>query len=400
MSEHDTGTSPAHCENCETALQGHYCHVCGQRAHNPLHHFSHAVEEVFESFWHLDGRIFSTMRDLLIPGRLAINYLAGHRMRYIPPLRLFLVLTLVTFFIAHFTFSFDKNSIQFDDMNNSTDSLRTAKTPAEVERARETLLKELRQNEVDANSPVASIAIDATRAAVERRAKIRLHELESAGNTNASTRPTPTANTATPPGDVSTSTPHDAEAGAPIKLTFGDADWDPARDKANIPWLPDFVNRWLTTEARRGSANFKRLRDDPAALTDAWLRAVPTTLFVLVPVFALLLKVFYFFARRGYLEHLVVALYSHAWLMLAMLILFLAQGASGASGATWVTVISSVVGALITLWIPIYLFIMQKRVYRQGWLLTIIKYFVLGFIYFILLSLAIGASLMIGLVKM
>ena len=55
---------PAACENCATVLSGDYCHVCGQRTHSPLRHFGHAVEEVLESFWHLDGRIFRTLRDL------------------------------------------------------------------------------------------------------------------------------------------------------------------------------------------------------------------------------------------------------------------------------------------------------------------------------------------------
>ena len=55
------------CDNCQAALQGHYCHHCGQSAHNPLKHVGHAIEEVFESFWHLDGRIFRTLRRLLAP---------------------------------------------------------------------------------------------------------------------------------------------------------------------------------------------------------------------------------------------------------------------------------------------------------------------------------------------
>ena len=71
MTDHDGHASPVACENCGSTLQGHYCHVCGQRVHNPLRNFRHAVEEVFESFWHLDGRIFRTLRDLTVPGRVA-----------------------------------------------------------------------------------------------------------------------------------------------------------------------------------------------------------------------------------------------------------------------------------------------------------------------------------------
>ena len=121
------------------ALQGGYCHVCGQRAHNPLHSFSHAIEEVFESLWHLDGRIFRTMRDLLVPGRVAVNYLAGHRVRYIAPLRIFIVLTLLTFFVAHFTIDF--NNVNFEQGRTA---ISDAKTVPEVIRLRDAALKDLR----------------------------------------------------------------------------------------------------------------------------------------------------------------------------------------------------------------------------------------------------------------
>ena len=50
---------PTHCENCGAPLQGHYCHDCGQSVVNPVRHAAHVMEEVFEAFWHLDGRIFA-----------------------------------------------------------------------------------------------------------------------------------------------------------------------------------------------------------------------------------------------------------------------------------------------------------------------------------------------------
>src|SRR5690606_39244399 len=81
-------------------LHGEYCHLCGQHAHNPVRSFAHAVEEVFESFWHLDGRIFRTVRRLLAPGRLAEDYLHGRRAPYVAPMRLFVVLCVLTFFVG------------------------------------------------------------------------------------------------------------------------------------------------------------------------------------------------------------------------------------------------------------------------------------------------------------
>ena len=64
-----------------------------------------------------------------------------------------------------------------------------------------------------------------------------------------------------------------------------------------------------------------------------------------------------------------------------------------ASGFGWIE-------GLLILWMPIYLLIMQKRVYAQGWPMTLLKYWLLGTCYTILLSFAIAASMAIGLVAM
>src|SRR5690606_41731893 len=54
----------------------------------------------------------------------------------------------------------------------------------------------------------------------------------------------------------------------------------------------------------------------------AFLGGMPTALFLLMPVFALLLKLAWTGSGLAYLEHLVVALYSHCWLMLVLLASF------------------------------------------------------------------------------
>jgi hypothetical protein len=61
----------------------------------------------------------------------------------------------------------------------------------------------------------------------------------------------------------------------------------------------------------------------PGLLAKAFLASVPSALFVLVPLFALLLRVLYLGSGRVYLEHLVVALYSHAFLCMGLLVVLL-----------------------------------------------------------------------------
>ena len=89
------------CPECETPLTGKYCHECGEKppdAHDLTlkHFFHHGLHE----FTHLDSKIFRTLRALVFkPGTLTAEYLAGRRNRYVLPLRLFVVLFAVNFFL-------------------------------------------------------------------------------------------------------------------------------------------------------------------------------------------------------------------------------------------------------------------------------------------------------------
>ena len=143
----------------------------------------------------------------------------------------------------------------------------------------------------------------------------------------------------------------------------------------------------------RTMRNWERLADDPRAITAFLFGAAPATLFVLVPLFAVLLRIAYFFTRRPYLEHVVIALYSHAWLMLALLLVFCTSALGDWAGAR-VPVIGTVLSALVfalVCWMPLYLLWMQRRVYRQAWWLTVLKYLAIGYVYAMLFgTVAVG----------
>ena len=187
-----------------------------------------------------------------------------------------------------------------------------------------------------------------------------------------------------------------------VYLDFGENRFDPGTDTVRIGWLPDSVNRWLTDTGRRAARNYQRAGIDPDRLKDAWLNALPTALLVMLPVFALLLKLVYAFTPRTYLEHLVVALYSHAWLMIATLLLLVCSQliASVGSALAWIAVPVGIAMAVLQAWTALYLLLMQKRVYGQGWPLTLLKYAGIGFVYMTMLSFAMVTAAAIGLVKM
>ena len=104
------------CANCGAILQGAWCHDCGQVAEDFHRSIGRLMMETVEGLTHLDGRFWVTAPSLVLrPGRLTRDYIDGHRAAQIPPLRLFLVVLLLVFFIGSLTggkselYHFDKS---------------------------------------------------------------------------------------------------------------------------------------------------------------------------------------------------------------------------------------------------------------------------------------------------
>jgi hypothetical protein len=89
------------CANCATELLGPWCHACGQLGEDFHRSWFRLIGESIEGVFHFDGRVWRTLPDLVLrPGRLTRQYLEGHRAPQVPPLRLFLVVLLLLFFVG------------------------------------------------------------------------------------------------------------------------------------------------------------------------------------------------------------------------------------------------------------------------------------------------------------
>ncbi|MCY7353900.1 MAG: DUF3667 domain-containing protein [Lysobacter sp.] len=366
------------CENCGVALLGEHCYACGQPVKGLVRHFSSILGDFADSVFSLDTRLPRTLWPLFArPAFLTCEYFAGRRVRYVSPVRLFVFLTIVTFFIAQLTVNFGDGDINIGSDNSEIGS---ATSVAEVEKVRDRMLGKLANvRKQVGNAPGAGAGISKGEDDIRDAATARIEMLREA---QAKGEPVPEP--------------------TPDTLSFGDSPWDAEKNPIKIDVLPGFANDWLNKQAGRANKNIERLKQDPNQFKDALMSAIPSTLFVLLPVFAVMLKLLYAFKKRLYMEHLIVALHSHAFLSLMLLLMLLTialqRWLAPGSGA-----LNSAFGwleAAMWVWMPFYLLLMQKRIYGQGWPMTLLKYCVLGICYVVLLSFGAVFTLLFSLVWM
>jgi Protein of unknown function (DUF3667) len=141
--------------------------------------------------------------------------------------------------------------------------------------------------------------------------------------------------------------------------------------------------RWLDERFQRNTAGL----DDPnnpaarRALAGRVTGAIPKVVFVLLPLSALLFKLFWW--RRYFVEHLVFTLHLHSFAFLAGMVRFL----------DWAPVT-----AVVGIGSCVYMGVAFKRVYRQRWGTTLAKLFGVGLCYSALLAAGMSVATLTALV--
>lgn len=375
------------CQNCGEVLLGEHCYACGQPTKGLVRQFSTIIGDFMDSVFELDSRILRTVGPLLLkPGFLSTEYFAGRRVRYVSPVRLFVFLSLFAFFAAQWNFDVSSGDsrdgpVQLNTEPRQNRQLASATTVEEVERIRDEALAGLAEaRKESANVPGVGVGLDVAEQGVRAEAERRIRVIERAGETG---EPLPIA------------------ADNDGRISLNGKPWHAESNPVHIPWVPAAVNRKLNEAAGRAQGNIKRIQDDPNLLKDAFLSTVPATLFVLLPLFAVLLKVAYVFKRRLYMEHLIIALHSHAFLCWALLlVMFLGALTNWTAGWPWLSGLFYWLEIALLVWMPLYLLLMQKRVYGQGWPMTLLKYFIIGNCYMFLISIGAAINVMVSLVNL
>lgn len=91
------------CLNCGAELkpQDQYCRICGQKRLRQKLTLSDFIKDSLSSFLALDGPVILTLRSLFLrPGLMARDYVQGQRVRYLNPVRIYFLSSLLMLFIA------------------------------------------------------------------------------------------------------------------------------------------------------------------------------------------------------------------------------------------------------------------------------------------------------------
>jgi Protein of unknown function (DUF3667) len=351
---------PTHCENCGAPLQGHWCAQCGQPAIDYRRSFRYVIADLLDEFLNWDSKFFRSIALLLVkPWKLTNEFLAGHRVRHVNPLRLYLLASILFFFAVNYgarEIRFEPGKLKPKDRAELETELKNADLPPATREKLEALLRE------SSPPPGPSPSMNAP----------------SPPPTALSPSPAPSATANIPP-------PPPASSAREQKKEYGKIGERPFvvfdQDKSTTPF-----EHWIEARAKEKMGE----HGTKMGLFIATLFSnLPYMMLCCIPLFAFVLKILYLRRHIFYVDHLTYALHIHSFAYAGIMLIVLAT--IGLNRA----VPGPIAGWTIAfLWIAFVtqIFLSIRRVYQQGWFISIFKFFFGGFVYLIVLVFALAVT--------
>lgn len=104
------------CLNCRYVVENRFCPNCGQENTNTRKTFHHLFIHFFEDLTHYENAFWKTIKSLLFkPAALTKAYLSGKRLSYLAPVRLYIFISFITFFLITVFPNNDDGSVSSND---------------------------------------------------------------------------------------------------------------------------------------------------------------------------------------------------------------------------------------------------------------------------------------------
>ncbi|MBG6109685.1 hypothetical protein H4V97_003037 [Flavobacterium sp. CG_23.5] len=104
------------CLNCRYVVENKFCPNCGQENTDTRKTFHHLFIHFFEDLTHYENAFWKTIRNLLFkPATLTKEYLSGKRLSYLAPVRLYIFISFITFFLIAIFPNKESEPIKIDE---------------------------------------------------------------------------------------------------------------------------------------------------------------------------------------------------------------------------------------------------------------------------------------------
>lgn len=99
---HSTLRKDKTCLNCKYVVENRFCSNCGQENIDTRKTFHHLFIHFFEDLTHYENAFWKTIKNLIFkPAILTREYLSGKRLSYLAPVRLYIFISFITFFLIN-----------------------------------------------------------------------------------------------------------------------------------------------------------------------------------------------------------------------------------------------------------------------------------------------------------
>jgi hypothetical protein len=354
------------CLNCGHQVEERFCPHCGQEnieSRQPFHFlFTHFIED----FTHYDGQFWKTMQYLFTrPGTLTKEYLAGKRQLYVAPVKLYIFISFITFFLPNILPHAREEAERPSHNKVETKSKKQKDLSKDI-------VKDL-QKEGVLSHEVASAA-QKTLDTLKTADTIKIKDVEAKK-------------------DLFDRTFDTKEATLMNAYTLKQYDSILAKDKTGIYTL-------MRPLAKKGFA----LKDEGYSKHQIWekykdnfIHTIPKALFIYLPIFAFFLWLFHNKKKWWYFDHGIFTLHYFSFLLLGILIFIVGEKiTSYLPDSNWLTLLYVLAFLGLSAYMMIYFFVAHHRVYEtkkrtsilKGLLLFIINYIGLLLMFMVLMYLS------------
>jgi hypothetical protein len=331
------------CLNCGATVEERFCTRCGQENLEPKESIGHIVGHFFADITHFDSKLFITLKDLILrPGFLTREYVAGRRMSYLNPIRMYIFISAM-FFLALFAGKKEHAPEKGDDLQavkvisyrqHLADSLRAAvvdslratfnrEMAARLDTGKE---KEPKDESLSLNMGNGNVIIDMTEYKYNS-----VHEFDS------------------------------------VQATLPDT----AKDKGIMHWILRHNTR---EKEKRGTAKI-HIEVDIS-------HDIPKLMFILLPLFALYVGWFYSREKYYFVNHAIFSVHYHSFVFLLFLVFHLL---GKLIPGEWTEPILALVSLILSF---VYLVAALHGMYGQSFWQGLFKGLGIAFLYILTLTIA------------